>query len=164
MNYYLSIPIELRNHNIKNKLEKQFLRDAIISLKDSNNKPLLPNHIIFRKKEAFSDGVSSQKKSFFKQIQETILSNKNKIPEINNGCQEISGLELEKKYYLSIFDKFYPNCRGIIPKYWMPKFASTNDPSARLLDVYYQEQEETDLYPEMKRFTEGLISMPRYTE
>ena len=45
-------------------------------------------------------------------------------------------IELEKKYYKEIFDRFYPNCSHILPYFWMPKYTTATDPSARTLDVY----------------------------
>ena len=42
----------------------------------------------------------------------------------------------ENDYYLSVFEKYYPTYWTIIPYYWMPKWTSTNDPSARELVGY----------------------------
>ena len=56
--FYISIPIEYRNHNIFGNCEKYLIRKAFeIYCPD-----LLPKEVLWRKKEAFSDGVSSQKK------------------------------------------------------------------------------------------------------
>ena len=56
--YYLSIPIEYRNHNNEQNCEKYFIRKAIETFEPT----LLPKEVLWRKKEAFSDGVSSQEK------------------------------------------------------------------------------------------------------
>ena len=50
----------------KDNVEKYILR------KSFDNDKYLPNEIIWRKKEAFSDGVGGIKKPFFKHIQEYI--------------------------------------------------------------------------------------------
>jgi len=60
--YYLSLPAELRQP--QDRVEKFLLRSAF---KDSK---LLPDEILWRPKEAFSDGVSSQTKSWFTVLQD----------------------------------------------------------------------------------------------
>jgi asparagine synthase (glutamine-hydrolysing) len=89
--------------------------------------------VLLRKKEAFSDGVSSHKKSWFEYIQEYIdtqvsdiefLKHKNKFPS------------KEAYWYKKIFDETYPNS-NIKFEYWMPKWCSIkNEPSARVLKEY----------------------------
>ncbi|MGH0146805.1 UNVERIFIED_CONTAM: hypothetical protein FKN15_047885 [Acipenser sinensis] len=64
--YYLSLPEELRVP--KNGIEKHLLREAF---QDTN---LLPQEILWRRKEAFSDGVCSDKKSWYSTLQEHIES------------------------------------------------------------------------------------------
>jgi hypothetical protein len=32
--------------------------------------------------------------------------------------------------------KEFPNCEGILPYYWMPKYTAASDPSARTLEIY----------------------------
>jgi asparagine synthase (glutamine-hydrolysing) len=122
VNYYLSIPLELRNHNLTKRMEKYLIRMAF---QDSG---LLPSEILWRKKEAFSDGVSNKGKSLFQIIQDYTDS------KIDN-----SGLDRkqkEKKYYKDIFDTVYPNQSHIVPYYWMPKYIVSDDPSARTLTSY----------------------------
>jgi asparagine synthase (glutamine-hydrolysing) len=159
VNFYLSLPISIRNHNLSNQMEKQFFRDSVSTIFDMKNRTLLPKNIIYRKKEAFSDGVSSFQKSFFTIIQEKIEDHFRNTLDFGNKT-DLKGIELEKIYYKSIFDEKFPDCSDIIPYFWMPKFASTNDPSARLLNIYNEvnADKESDNYPEMKRFTEGCVS------
>ena len=159
VNFYLSLPISIRNHNLSNQMEKQFFRDSVSTIFDMKNRTLLPQNIIYRKKEAFSDGVSSFQKSFFTIIQEKIEDHFRNTLDFGNKT-DLKGIELEKIYYKSIFDEKFPDCSDIIPYFWMPKFASTNDPSARLLNIYNEvnADKESDNYQEMKRFTEGGVS------
>ena len=63
--YYLSIPSKFRFPTLKNLPEKFLIRKAF----DSG---LLPKEVIWRTKEAFSDGVSSLKKSWFEIIDEKV--------------------------------------------------------------------------------------------
>ena len=56
------------------KCEKYLLRNSfnVFYFEDSNGRAILPNEILSRKKEAFSDGVSSQGRSLFVILQEFI--------------------------------------------------------------------------------------------
>lgn len=130
VNYVLSIPPYFRNHNNFNEPEKYLLRRSFdkAHFLNSQNLPLLPDKILWRKKEAFSDGVSGQEKSLFLILQEMIAV---------NYSENIPNIESEKKYYKEIFDKEFPNCQHIVPYFWMPKYIDANDPSARTLDLLY---------------------------
>ena len=121
---YLSIPPEIRYHPKDGKCEKYLLRNAF------ENMDLLPREILFRTKEAFSDGVSKQTRSWFEIIQEYIVS---------KGGEKYSNMEpkaAEKQFYMDIFDKYYPGHRDIIPYLWMPKYVDADDASARTLNIY----------------------------
>ena len=66
VNYYLSIPAEIRFKIHKLYGEKYLVRKAFS--KSYYTEDLLPNEILFRRKEAFSDGVSKQHKNLFEII------------------------------------------------------------------------------------------------
>ena len=91
----------------------------------------MPDEILWRSKEAFSDGVSSASLSLFEILQ-------NKISQHLNSDSFPPNIETEKHYYKTIFDKHFPDCDNIIPGYWMPKYTNSisNDPSARTLQHY----------------------------
>ena len=120
---YLSIPSNLRCHRSCGQMEKYLLRSAIQFI----DPKLLPDEILFRTKEAFSDGVSSVERSWYKIIQEKLSFSGNKEYLIN---QPKTG---EQYYYRDLFDKLYPNCSEILPYFWMPKYVETDDPSARTI-------------------------------
>ena len=67
---YLSLSPELRNHNNHNKPEKYLLKEAF--------RGWLPNEVLNRRKEAFSDGVSSIERPWYSIIQESNLHNDTK--------------------------------------------------------------------------------------
>ena len=121
-NYYLSIPIEYRNHNLTQNMEKYLIRLAFA------NENLLPSEVLWRKKEAFSDGVSNKGKSLFQIIQD--YTDKQVLDPSLNLKQK------EKAFYKDIFDKAYPGQSHIVPYYWMPKYILSDDPSARTLANY----------------------------
>ena len=127
VNYVLSISPYFRNHINLNQPEKYLLRQSFneINFVNYNGSQILPNEILWRKKEAFSDGVSSKSRSLFTILQEFIANQTDKVKE---PC-----IELEKEYYKEIFDKEFPNCSHILPYFWMPKYVKATDPSARTL-------------------------------
>jgi len=133
VNYVLSIPSHIRNHNNINVCEKYLLRYAFDSKHFLNykEKQLLPDEILWRSKEAFSDGVSSCSRSLFEILQ-------NRISQHLNSESFPPNIETEKFYYKTIFDEHFPFCNDIIPGYWMPKYTTSvsNDPSARTLQHY----------------------------
>jgi asparagine synthase (glutamine-hydrolysing) len=137
-NFILSLPPSFRNHLNTNNCEKFILRYSFSSehFINNNGEQILPNEILWRKKEAFSDGVSSKGRSLFTILQEFISA---KMNQTNNTNILKPCIETEKKYYKDLFDSYYPNCSHILPYYWMPKYIQTNDPSARTLSIYQNE-------------------------
>ena len=136
VNYVLSIPAYFRNHRNFNKAEKYLLRESFSEKYFCNNKgtAILPDSILWRKKEAFSDGVSNQGRSLFTILQEYIASHYDS--QNLEAESHKPSIELEKKYYREIFDKEFPNCQHILPYFWMPKYTNATDPSARTLEIY----------------------------
>jgi asparagine synthase (glutamine-hydrolysing) len=69
VDYYLRIPAEVRFNNVDatsgKRIEKYLLRQAF----QENEPDLLPTEILWRNKEAFSDGVSGKAGSWFEYIQ-----------------------------------------------------------------------------------------------
>jgi len=118
---YWSIPAEERMPQTHN-MEKYWLR------KSFEQYNLLPEDVLWRRKEAFSDGVSGKNRSWYEIIQE--YTNKKNMSE--------------NEYYDSIFNEYFGvNKRMVLDKYWQPKWDKDGnevvnyiDPSARTLDVY----------------------------
>ena len=128
VNCYLSIPPYVRNYSNFGQCEKYLIRKSF-SLPVFENilgTQILPDEILWRKKEAFSDGVTGHGRSLFQILQEFISAELN-LP---------ANIETEKLYYKNIFEGFYPNMSYILPYFWMPKYTNATDPSARTLDVY----------------------------
>jgi len=138
VNFILSIPPYFRNHkNCKGLIEKQILRNSFhfSCFVNCDGNQLLPDQILWRKKEAFSDGVSCHGRSLYQILQEQIAICMN----LETGYTFEANIETEKKYYKQIFDEAYPNCSHILPYFWMPKYTNAIDPSARTLNFYSQE-------------------------
>jgi asparagine synthase (glutamine-hydrolysing) len=125
----LRIPPNVRCH--KGKVEKYLIRESISTVAPE----LLPPEILYRKKEAFSDGVSSLNHSWYQIIQERMESyqQQDTVYSINPPTTK------EQIYYRNTFEQFYPGCAHIIPYFWMPKFVNATDASARTLALYQTE-------------------------
>ena len=102
---------------------------------------ILPAEILWRRKEAFSDGVSGNGMSLYQILQKKIVAklnsaklNSTKLNSNNNIYQ--ANIETEKYYYRTIFENNFTNCLDILPYYWMPKYTNATDPSARTLKFY----------------------------
>ena len=129
---YLSIKPELTMPT--NKLEKWLLRESF------KGKEVIPEAVLFRSKEAFSDGVSTIKKSWFEMVQE----------EMNERYKDVDMTKISDKYpyntpptrealyYREEFERrFGSGSVGVIPYFWLPKWVGDiKEPSARVLEVY----------------------------
>ena len=94
----------------------------------------LPSDVLWRRKEAFSDGVSGSKPWFeiAQEKAEALLG-----PDWKNP--EFPARTAEQQYYMNIFLKHYGKERLLtnVPYFWMPKWSpGVTDPSARKLAVY----------------------------
>ena len=140
--YYLSINPNLRHHASQNKPEKYIIREAI----DMYSPGLLPSDVLWRTKEAFSDGVSGEKKAWFEVIQDHIkekvyshmIDDEGKIIKDMNPYYYNKPETLEQLYYRDLFyENFKNNCsKKCLPYFWMPNFVEATDASARTLQVY----------------------------
>jgi asparagine synthase (glutamine-hydrolysing) len=121
-----SIPANMRMPSYNN-CEKFLLRQVF------HDDTYLPVECLFRKKEAFSDGISSKDKSWFSIIN-------NKMDNDNDNDNDNDCPSKEAYYYKNKFIKYFGKDRlNIIPHYWQPDFINNNvyiDPSARVLNVY----------------------------
>ena len=130
--YYLSIPPKFKVFNSKDIIEKHLLRKAF------DNGTYLPDDVLWRRKVAFSDGVSSQKKSWHKIIQNYVDSkiSDEEFFKAKDSFSHCPPLLKESYYYRKLFESFYPNSEKLIPHFWLPKWSTVIDPSARELQNY----------------------------
>ena len=106
------------------------------------NTNILPDEVLWRRKEAFSDGVSKQSRSWYQiieeKIQSTIVDEYNQHVQIRGSYQDTIPTTPEQYYYRMLFEESY-HMRGAsktIPYYWMPKYVDAKDASARTLSLY----------------------------
>jgi asparagine synthase (glutamine-hydrolysing) len=126
-----SLPTALRRPVKGGQCEKYVLRKAF------EGTGLLPDEVLWRTKEAFSDGVSGTK-SWYQ------ICHEHALEEVGEEWHQkatvfkhLTPKTAEAYYYRVLFDRHYRGAETCIPYFWMPKWSpETSDPSARTLANY----------------------------
>ncbi|KRT78921.1 hypothetical protein AMK59_8604, partial [Oryctes borbonicus] len=130
--YYLNLPKETIRP--QKGIEKFLIRSAF------EHEDLLPKEILWRHKEAFSDGVTSRKKTLFQILQGIVEKNMTgpfKEEIATKQFPHCTPKTKEAHYYRTVFEKHYQGlAKFFIPYYWMPKWIEVSDPSARFIKHY----------------------------
>lgn len=110
LKYYMGINPELKV--VRDGMEKYLLRKSF--------EGELPDELLWRRKDGFSDGVSRNERPWY---------------EIIDEKSKERGYKGEKDLYSEIFKKYYKNSYDIIPYEWMPKWVDCDlsNPSGRLI-------------------------------
>ena len=115
-------------------MEKYTLRKAFDGL------DLIPDEILWRRKEACSDGVSSLDQSWFS-ILKTHLEKKVSDSDFATAAHKYpynTPKTKEAFYYRRKVEEYYPGLGHLTPYHWMPKWCGEQtDPSARTLKNYH---------------------------
>ncbi len=134
--YILSLHPEWKTFGKKsqNKIEKQILRDSFVGF--------LPKQILYRKKEQFSDGVSSindksqnwieciKNYANTKYSEEIFYNLRTKYTHNRPNTQEEL---LYREIFCKLFnDTNYKNTSEFTVKIWKPKWSKNTDPSGRI--------------------------------
>jgi asparagine synthase (glutamine-hydrolysing) len=117
------------------RIEKAVLREAFAGT------GLLPDEILWRRKEAFSDGISRAENSWFElakaageiAVEGDWVSNAAATYKVNQPKTA------EAFWYRTLFHQWYPleAAEAATPAMWMPRFIKgATDPSARTLSLY----------------------------
>jgi len=131
-----SIHPSLLRPKVGGQVEKEILRCAF------DDGVTLPLKVLWRRKEAFSDGVSTPEKAWFQEIQDRLNSNVDNKWKENDPIvyqRHLVPSTSEEYYYWYYFVAYYGICalKTIVPYRWMPKWCpGATDPSARTLRVY----------------------------
>jgi len=115
-------------------MEKTILRTAFA---DTN---LLPATVLWRRKEAFSDGISQADKSWFEMAKEEgeRWASRSEGKDGTNDTVN-SPKTPEAAWYRHLWSQSFPQAAAaeVAPVMWMPRFvADASDPSARTLAAY----------------------------
>ncbi|XP_011881317.1 PREDICTED: asparagine synthetase [glutamine-hydrolyzing] [Vollenhovia emeryi] len=140
-NYYLSLDPHSRQP--QGGVEKHLLRSAF------DESGLLPHNILWRHKEAFSDGVASTKKSLFEVIDEIVeyrVSDEDLL-DAHAKYPHCTPRTKQAYYYRHIFELHYKGqAESFTPYFWMPRWVEgVTDPSARFIEHYAANGEESQL-------------------
>jgi len=132
VNYFLNeIPAKYKLP-ITFNCEKYMIRKAFENLN------ILPAEVLWRRKEAFSDGVSSLEKSWF----EILLENFEKSGIPDKLDRDLNPPYTRESYYYRLkFEEYFKERNAnVIPRFWLPSWTDERDPSARKLkDIYTRE-------------------------
>ena len=120
------------------QVEKYILRCAF------DDGVTLPPEVLWRRKEAFSDGVSTPEKAWFEEIQDrvsAVVPPDWKVKATLSYSNHMLPRTAEEYYYRFLFTATYglSAIKVAVPYRWMPQWCpETSDPSARTLQVYSQ--------------------------
>ncbi|KAK3500214.1 putative asparagine synthase [Neurospora hispaniola] len=126
----------------KEKLEKYILRKAF-DTKDQPEGAYLPDNILYRQKEQFSDGVGYGWIDALKdqaELQVTDEMMKNPKPEWGDDIPDTK----EAYWYRCMFDEhFPPSCASTVMR-WTPKWVKQTDPSGRAISIHQAKYDHVD--------------------
>ena len=145
LTYVMRIPPRFKRFD-DDRIEKYLLRKAFQTDTDTDTDgadgPLLPDDVLWRRKEAFSDGVSSADGRTWVQMIKEYSDRVITDSEYNNKNNHLYSLynppyDKESLYYRRVFETIYEGRGDTIPYYWRHPFCEgVLDPSARLLSFY----------------------------
>jgi asparagine synthase (glutamine-hydrolysing) len=133
VHYVLKTDPKLFMHS-RDYMEKMILRDSF--------KGYLPDSILYRSKEAFSDAVSSNElnwKSYIEmRLEKSIVDDFFDHEFIHDNSLNDKPKTKTALYFLRLFSKHYPQRFNVLPHQWMPRFQieEVTDPSATILKSY----------------------------
>lgn len=136
LGYVMSIPPRFKRFG-DDRIEKYMLRKAF------QGDELIPDDVLWRRKEAFSDGVSCADGGrtwvqMIKEYSDSVVTD----ADFQNKRHYLYSLhnppyDKESFNYRRVFENIYENRGGTIPYYWRHPFCEgVLDPSARLLSFY----------------------------
>ncbi len=132
MKYYMGLAPKIRMFDGK-KIEKLPLRQAFA------NEKLIPDSVLWRRKNGFSDSVSSKKRSWYEIAQEYInkVISDSEFMRCKDDFTHDAPKTKEAYFYRKVFTEFYGHHQTLTPYQWLPKWCgNVIDPSARVLTIY----------------------------
>jgi asparagine synthase (glutamine-hydrolysing) len=114
----------------KDRIEKYILRKAFDTTDEPDTKPYLPQKILWRQKEQFSDGVGygwidALKDTAEQQVTDEMMKNPKK--EWGDDIPDTK----EAYWYRCLFDEHFPSyCASTVMR-WTPTWSNQTDPSGR---------------------------------
>lgn len=132
LEFYMGIHPKIRMFDGK-RIEKHPLRAAFAQ------ENLLPDSILWRRKNGFSDSVSKQDRSWHHIIQDYVnqkISDTEFVRHRHDFTHDTPETK-EAYYFRKVFTEHYGHHQKLIPYQWLPKWCGDiKDPSARNLPMY----------------------------
>ncbi|KAL2223408.1 asparagine synthetase [Thermoascus aurantiacus ATCC 26904] len=119
----------------KDRIEKYILRKAFDTSDEPDVKPYLPDSILWRQKEQFSDGVGYSWIDALKDHAERIITDemmKNPKPEWGDDIPDTK----EAYWYRLMFDEHFPSYCASTVQRWIPTWSKQTDPSGRAIPTH----------------------------
>ncbi|KMP08388.1 asparagine synthetase [Coccidioides immitis RMSCC 2394] len=119
----------------KERIEKYVLRKAFDTSDEPETKPFLPDNILWRQKEQFSDGVGYSWIDALRdnaELQVTDEMMKNPKPEWGDDIPDTK----EAYWYRMMFDEHFPPCCASTVMRWTPTWSKQTDPSGRAISTH----------------------------
>ena len=152
--YVMRLHPNHKRFNTGSYIEKSILRCAFDALDETQT--ILPSEVLWRKKEAFSDGVSPQPietspviaaatatqsqakvRTWIDMIRDYVDARVSDEEYAIERTKIVHNTPYDKEsyYYRRVFEKMYPGRETVIPYFWRHPFCVELDPSARLLNL-----------------------------
>lgn len=128
----------------KDRIEKYIIRKAFDTTDEPETKPYLPDNILWRQKEQFSDGVGYGWIDALKDNAElNVTDEMMKNPKAEWG-DDIPDSK-EAYWYRMMFDQhFPPHCASTVMR-WTPTWSKQSDPSGRAIATHVARYENGDV-------------------
>ncbi|KEZ38774.1 hypothetical protein SAPIO_CDS10807 [Scedosporium apiospermum] len=127
----------------KDRIEKYILRKAFDTKDEPGVEPYLPDEILWRQKEQFSDGVGYGWIDALKDNAELHVTDemmKNPKPEWGDEIPTTK----EAYWYRLMFDEHFPSyCASTVMR-WTPKWSKQTDPSGRAIAIHNAKYDGTE--------------------
>ncbi|KAF2433335.1 asparagine synthetase [Tothia fuscella] len=125
----------------KDRIEKYIIRKAFDTTDEPDTKPYLPDEILWRQKEQFSDGVGYGWIDALKDNAELHVSDedmKNPKPQWGDDVPDTK----EAYWYRCMFDDLFPpQCASTVMR-WTPTWSKQSDPSGRAIAIHEKKYDD----------------------
>ncbi|KAJ9602044.1 asparagine synthetase [Cladophialophora chaetospira] len=138
----VSMNVDPEEKMIKNgRIEKYILRKAFDTTDEPDVEPYLPDHILWRQKEQFSDGVGYGWIDALKDNAEVIVTDEMMANPKAEWGDDVP-TNKEAYWYRLMFDEHFPSyCASTVMR-WTPTWSKQSDPSGRAIETHVARYEE----------------------
>ncbi|MCJ1428125.1 asparagine synthetase [Sticta canariensis] len=119
----------------KDRIEKYILRKAFDTIDEPGTKPYLPQKILWRQKEQFSDGVGYGWIDALKENAETHITDEQMKNPKKEWGSDIPDTKEAYWYRVMFDDLFPPQCASTVMR-WTPTWSDQTDPSGRAISTH----------------------------